>query len=303
MFAVSRCALTSLADRANKLAEPDYGAVRLGTYSRRVAIRLPRWTRIGARGRSRRMRLSSIHLGVLLVLVGGCASSESLDVPDDAGNSFPFPPAMLGTGGVRPIASGGSGATFAAGGFPVTPPPPPSAGGFGGEFPQATGGGGGSFPLGAGGTTSTPPETGGTTSDPSSGGAKNTGGAPVQSAGGTTATPTCTTAQKLCGGACVTPAPKMGCTLTGCDPCPGAAPENGFQKCTNGTCDFDCFSGYTRGDAGACIGPPPGSNTGSCPSSPLACPSCGAVFGPGCCNGSKCGCSPIPWTIGVLGCI
>jgi hypothetical protein len=27
------------------------------------------------------------------------------------------------------------------------------------------------------------------------------------------------------------------------------------------------------------------------------------VFGPGCCAGSKCGCSPIPWTAGFLGCI
>jgi hypothetical protein len=27
------------------------------------------------------------------------------------------------------------------------------------------------------------------------------------------------------------------------------------------------------------------------------------VFGPGCCAGSKCGCSPIPWTVGILGCL
>jgi len=80
------------------------------------------------------------------------------------------------------------------------------------------------------------------------------------------------------------------------------APKNGYITCVSGACAFDCLSGYTKKD-GACEGPPPSVGGGSCPNSPIGCPDCGPVFGPGCCAQNKCGCSPIPWTVGILGCI
>ncbi len=112
----------------------------------------------------------------------------------------------------------------------------------------------------------------------------------------------CAATEKICGGVCALPSPKVGCGMTGCDPCTMTAPANGYLTCVNGMCGYDCLSGATKTDKG-CDAPPPTPAGGSCPNSPVGCPDCGAVFGPGCCNGMKCGCSPIPWTVGILGCI
>jgi hypothetical protein len=120
--------------------------------------------------------------------------------------------------------------------------------------------------------------------------------------GGSSGPMMCASNEKMCGGVCAAPSPKVGCGMTGCDPCTITAPMNGYVTCVNGMCEFDCLSGYTKMGM-MCQGPPPGSNKGSCPTSAIGCPDCGAVFGPGCCAGSKCGCSPIPWTIGILGCV
>lgn len=61
--------------------------------------------------------------------------------------------------------------------------------------------------------------------------------------GGTSGTTDCGAGQKRCGGICVLPAPGIGCSLSGCEPC-GAAPNNATAVCRDGACSFQCDSGY-----------------------------------------------------------
>jgi hypothetical protein len=223
-----------------------------------------------------------------------CASVEPLGavVELDAGLSLGGRPVTVPTGSGGASAPGPTGR--GAGGFA----PPVGAGGF--MAPSNPFGMGGR--PGAGGRAGVAGRTGaGGVAPAGAGGAPGAGGV-VSVGGGTTAPPMCTSVEKMCGNVCVMPSPKVGCGKTGCDPCTLTAPANGYLTCTNGTCGVDCLSGYAK-DGGVCEGPPPSTGGGSCPNSPLGCPDCGAVFGPGCCNGSKCGCSPIPWTVGILGCI
>lgn len=56
-------------------------------------------------------------------------------------------------------------------------------------------------------------------------------------------------------------------------------------------------------DAGAPHGGAPPTPDEACPTSAAKCPDCGATFGPGCCAGDKCGCSPSPWMVGFAGCV
>jgi hypothetical protein len=128
------------------------------------------------------------------------------------------------------------------------------------------------------------------------------GTAGMMGAAGGGGAPTCASNEKICGGVCAAPSPKVGCGMTGCEPCSMTAPTNGYLTCTGGMCGFDCLSGYMKMGM-TCEGPPKGSTGGNCPTSAVGCPDCGAVFGPGCCAQSKCGCSPIPWTVGILGCV
>ncbi len=249
-----------------------------------------------------------------LALVG-CATVEPLDTSK----------LLLDDGGVRPDA--------------FTPPIGAGAGGFAqgtspgpGDVPPESGG----APFGAGGDVSTPPPagaggsplptgSGGALADGSGGSTPSGSGGSTVASGGTDGAP-CANGQKSCNGTCTLPTPSFGCGLTGCDPCTLTAPAHGYLKCTGTQCDFDCFSGYTKSgnqctgsgsssgsssggstggssSSGSTGGSSSSGSTGACPTSPAGCPSCGAVFGPGCCAGSKCGCSPIPWTAGFLGCI
>lgn len=197
-----------------------------------------------------------------------------------------------------PTATGGSPFVSFTGGAP-NPSPPPSTGG---RSPGPTRGTGGrtTMPAPTPPPTSMPPLATGGRSATGAGGATSSGGA---TSGG------CRDTEKVCGGVCVSPGPRTGCGLTGCDPCSITAPTGGVVIC-NGShqCDVSCLSGYTK-NGNTCEAPPPpapGTSTGSCPSSAVGCPDCGPVFGPGCCstvNTGKCGCSPVPWTLGILGCI
>ena len=183
---------------------------------------------------------------------------------------------LVGAGGFAPPVGKG-GAMSAAGAMP--------AGGrssMGGRGAMGGAAVGGMPPVGSGGAS------------------RGTGGGVVTGTGGMSGPPNCASNEKICGGVCAAPSPKVGCGPTGCDPCSMTAPKNGYVTCVSGACAIDCLSGYTKKD-GACEGPPPGS--GNCPSSAIGCPDCGPVFGPGCCAQNKCGCSPIPWTVGILGCI
>src|SRR5262249_36769549 len=100
--------------------------------------------------------------------------------------------------------------------------------------------------------------------------------------------------QKFCGGLCTPPAPRVGCGLTGCDPCTITAPTNGYVTCANNQCIFECLSGFTK-NADKCEGSGAGGSTGNC--SPVSCPqTCSVTFGPACCTSAgKCGCAQIPW--------
>src|SRR5262249_49786231 len=77
-----------------------------------------------------------------------------------------------------------------------------------------------------------------------------TGGAPSSPDGGGSvdAGPACRPGEKICrkDGMCWAIAPTTGCDLDdACTPCP-MPPANGFSKCTNQVCDFDCLSGFEK---------------------------------------------------------
>jgi hypothetical protein len=242
-------------------------------------------------------RLAVCGAGLILASSVSCATAMDLETGDitliDAGLVIGGQPGFVdpGTGGF-PVT--GSGGVVGAGGFTLPV-------GKGGSVPGAAGAmaAGGRSAVGGrgrGGATN-----GGMSSVGSGGAPRGNGGAAV-GAGGMSGPPSCTPQEKICGGVCAAPSPKVGCGTTGCEPCTMTAPKNGYITCVSGACAFDCLSGYTKKD-GACEGPPPSVGGGSCPNSPIGCPDCGPLFGPGCCAQNKCGCSPIPWTVGILGCI
>ena len=178
------------------------------------------------------------------------------------------------TGGTGPFASNGgqpAAPTQSTGGRMATPPPPP------------------------------PPMTTGGRSGAGAGGAPSSAGAPSGSAGAQ-----CRDGEKVCGGVCVSPGPKTGCGLTGCDPCSISAPTNGVVICTSSRqCDVSCLSGFTK-NGNTCEAPPPPPPTtgGGSQCGGQSCPTCTVILGPGCCTSAgKCGCPLIPWTGGILGCI
>src|SRR5436190_11360593 len=127
---------------------------------------------------------------------------------------------------------------FGAGGFPTEV----------GGFPVASGGapfvgmggapflGSGGRPLGTGGRLTPPPGNGGARMFGTGGATRGSGGAPPGNGGAPGSpggAPNCRSTEKLCGGVCVSPAPKTGCSLTGCEPCTNTAPANGVVICTN----------------------------------------------------------------------
>ncbi|HEX3596349.1 MAG TPA: hypothetical protein VHU80_14665 [Polyangiaceae bacterium] len=236
-----------------------------------------------------------------------CASVEPFEPVvelDAAPSQGGYPVDPLGSGGVTrggapPSGVGGYAVPLGAGGTPPMMTPvgfPPF--GMGGRIGAGSGSGGRPGSGGRTGASGHPAGSGGVPATSATGGTPSS----VSVGGGTSGPVACTSNEKTCNGVCVQPSPKVGCGMTGCDACTTTAPANGYVTCTSGQCAFDCLSGYMKNGM-ACEGPPPSMGGGSCPSSPLGCPSCGVIFGPGCCAGSKCGCSPIPWTVGVLGCI
>src|SRR2546423_15098143 len=62
----------------------------------------------------------------------------------------------------------------------------------------------------------------------------------------------CVATQKSCDGRCVVPDPRLGCALTGCDPC--SAPANGVAQCIGTECDFSCLTGYVRSGSSCVVG-------------------------------------------------
>jgi hypothetical protein len=233
------------------------------------------------------MAIAGLAFGV------SCATVEPLDGSVLLGidSGMPHPPAAGGATGAGGFVAMPDG----MGGFQA----PPAAGGMmmlgrGGRMMRGSGGAAAGAP---GNPTAGAPGASGRTG--AGGAARGMGGMMGTSSGGS-GPPSCAANEKVCGGVCAAPSPKVGCGMTDCNPCTMTAPMNGYLTCTNGMCGFDCLSGYMK-NGDKCDGPPPGS-AGGCPSSPVGCPDCG-LFGPGCCAMDKCGCSPIPWTIGVLGCI
>lgn len=232
------------------------------------------------------MRFTYASVLASVVIVGACARGEDIinkgrirviDAgyvpPDDTGGE----PGDFGSGGID--GAGG----FGSGGMPLGP------GGMVGMGGKASGGMPGMGGKAATGGTS----SGGTSSGGTSSGGKASGGAGT----GGTADPdggNCAAGQKFCGGLCTPPAPRVGCGLTGCDPCSITAPANGYVTCSNNQCTFDCLSGFTK-SGNSCMGTGNGGGgAGNC--QPSRCMNCGAVLGPGCCNAQgKCSCPLIPW--------
>lgn len=119
-----------------------------------------------------------------------------------------------------------------------------------------------SFMVAAGGT-----ETSGTASggeEPTVGGAMAVAGAFDVGSGGTMEPPPmpteCPPNQKRCGGICVTPAPLVGCSLTGCASCP-EAPAGAIAICNGDQCGIDCPEGFVMAN-GTCVEDPGGMGQG-----------------------------------------
>lgn len=248
------------------------------------------------------MRLSDALVLTSLLGVTSCATEVPIDLEailamSDAGlNEGGF--GGFGSAGF-PVASGGFPA-IASGGFPVT-----SAGGFTNP-PPVTGGRAQGPSQNTGGRMAPPPPPPQTT-----GGRSGTGAGGATSAGSTgTGGGDCREGEKVCGGVCVSPGPRTGCGLMGCEPCSISAPTNGVVICNSShQCDVSCLSGFTR-NGNTCEGPPPGSGGSTGSGGPAgqcggqSCPSCSVILGPSCCTtAGKCGCPLIPWTAGFLGCI
>lgn len=249
-------------------------------------------------------RIDALALTSIFGVVA-CATTVPLDLTSLQG----FLDGGMGSdSGVGGFNSGNGGFPMELGGFPVGSGGMPYASGGRSPFPMGTGGraqgsggrmnavGGAPPMMGTGGAAR---GSGGTTPMPGTGGA-------ATGAGGAN----CRSTEKVCGGVCVSPAPKTGCGLTGCAPCSITAPANGVVICNaNHECDISCLSGFTK-NGNTCEGPPPGAGGSTGGGGPAVscggqtCPSCSVILGPSCCTSAgKCGCPLIPWTAGFLGCI
>jgi hypothetical protein len=252
-------------------------------------------------GDSSKMRVEKFVGFVGLLITCSCANGGELTTIGSGDAGLGFGANGFGGSAAGGAASGGGttssgGGTTGSGGFT-------SSGGDTGSGDSSSSSGG---TTASGGTTS----SGGATA---SGGATSSGGTTASggttSSGGTTASGgatssggssgdggiACPVGQKDCSGTCTSPTPNVGCGLTDCTKCPNAAPANGFLKCTNGACDFDCFSGYTKSGS-ACTSTTGGTGgtggNGKCSAS--SCPSCGIPSFAACCTGSNsCGCEEI----------
>ena len=198
---------------------------------------------------------------------GAAGASKSRD--SDASIGTPKHPEDGGADFGDARASGG--ARMGSGGAPASGGHPANGGTAGSSAHAGTNGGGG-----AGGITS----SGGTVA--SDGGTPNDGGA-------------CYSGYKFCGGLCTPPAPRVGCALTGCQPCTLMPPANGYVTCSNDQCTFDCLSGYIK-KGSTCEGSGVGGSAGAGNCQLSSCPNCGVTFGPACCTSAgKCGCPVVPY--------
>jgi hypothetical protein len=193
------------------------------------------------------------------------------DASSTAAGGSAAPENSGGFGGT--VGAGDTGNTISMGGFVAS-------GGVSGSAASGNGGG----PVLTGGTSGGSP-TGGTA------GAAVTGGGSGGGAGQGDAAPMCQAGEKVCGGVCALPTPNIGCGLGDCTKCPNAAPANGFLKCVNGACDFDCFSGYAKsGSSCKSASGGDGGPLGACDKN--SCPSCGTPTFIACCTKSNsCGCT------------
>jgi hypothetical protein len=113
--------------------------------------------------------------------------------------------------------------------------------------------GGGGFSAGTGGSgTAGAPAAGGGTGVPNANGGSGAAAGGRSSAADAAAgeTDACDGTHKRCGGFCVTPRPAVGCSLTGCDPCPDV--PYGRAICVGERCSFACNSGAPTA-TGACL--------------------------------------------------
>jgi len=259
-----------------------------------------------------------IGLGSLLV-VAACASTEQISedlaaalsaggtssagaagtVGSDGGASDGTGSAATGSGGTTGTGSGsGTGAT-------------PGVTGSGGSVPTMSEGG--AAPVVDSGAGNVPAAAGGSRS--------GSGGAQAGMGGSFDAGSGCPAGEKRCQGdtKCQQVIPSNGCDLgEACTPC-AAAPANGYSKCANEMCDFDCLSGFHRNAAGTACDPGnagggqggslgaggsgaggrnrggrngsggAGGSTGTC--SPRNCPSCQNILEAPCCRSNDtCGC-------------
>lgn len=186
---------------------------------------------------------------------------------------------VLGIDGDYVIAEGGSGGGGTGG--------RPSSSGSGGMTPptQADASPDGTATVGRGGS-------GGTGGVPPVGG---TGGL-SEEAGLNPGCGPCQPNEKCCGGVCTPPAPIVGCSLNGCDPClpqsMGAVPV-----CVLGACTEECALGYVE-MAGGCV--PSGAGGSGGGGNPVCDPrqcSCFLVptgVIPCCTDFDRCGCTFAP---------
>jgi hypothetical protein len=213
---------------------------------------------------------------VLIILHTSCACATSQEIDAAALKAGPSDTSTNDGAVAGPPQDGSGGFDTSSGGFPSNGGLPATGGA------HSTGG----TPGAGGGRNGGSPGTGGFVG---SGGTGPTGGS---SNGGSVSAGGCTGGQKLCNGACVSPGPANGCSLTGCTPCAASAPAHGVLSCKQEQCDFQCQSGFNR-TGSSCVAPPvycqpqdAGADAGPCTNS---CPLSGSTQ---CCTGRKqCGCT------------
>jgi hypothetical protein len=177
-----------------------------------------------------------------------------------------------------------------------------SAGGSGSG--KATGGKTGSGGASTGGTLASGGKTG-------SGGVAESGGGSggdIPDAACVENGPGCSADTKCCGGACVVPAPLVGCGNPTCAPCDMPPPFGTMICAPAGGCAIKCNANYVLNNelcepvstgSGGVSGGGGTPSTGGAPAPACdakKCPGCGAPGPFGCCkNDDQCGCS---WTPG-----
>jgi hypothetical protein len=123
--------------------------------------------------------------------------------------------------------------------------------------------------------------TGGAGFDASGSGGVTIDGAPNDAIVAVDTSNGCVAGQKSCNGRCSIPEARIGCGLTGCDPCP--SPAHAIANCSGTECDFSCLSGYVRSGSECVIGDGGGSGGSG-----------GSMGDGGHCVASQCGgCIPV----------